>query len=803
MSKIALLVGVSEYEAGLTALPCAVRDMEALRQVLARPEIGGFDQVIALPNPDRQGMEEAIYTLFTNRQKDDLLLFYFSGHGVKDENGRLYLASRSTRKDQGELFKPSALAATVLHENMNGSRSQRQVIILDCCFSGAIAQGLTVRDDGTVDVKAQLGGKGRAILTSSTSTQYSFEQEGAELSIYTRYLVEGIATGAADQDEDGDISVDELYEYARGKVQEESPAMTPKFYPVEEGFRILLAKAPVGDPALKYRKEVENRAKQTRGKFSVFARRLLDSMQTELNLAPQQAAAIETEVLQPYREYDRKLNEYEQALTEAVCQEYPFSDQTQRDLEDYQRHLKLRDEDIAAISARILTPRQAEYERHLRETERQRQQQEAERKQQEAERRQQEEIQRQHEAERRQQQEAERLRQQQEAERQQEAEQRQQQQEAERLARQQRQQETERRQQREAERLAERRQRSQPSPTPPHPTPPASGRQFTRQQFLKWAGFGGGGLTLAWLARGILQTPSPNPPTPSPRPVTESELQAFRFDVVTVNNKGVISNRRSAQTRLFKEDLGDGVSLDMVFIPGGKFLMGSPATEPQRSSNEGPQRQVTIATCFIGRYTITQSQWRIVAALPRVNRDLEPDPANFKGANRPVEQVSWEEAVEFCDRLSRKTGRTYRLPSEAEWEYACRAGTTTPFHFGETITTDLANYNGNYTYSSEPKGTYRKQTTEVGSFPANGFGLYDMHGNVWEWCGDRWHENYNGAPSDGSVWETGDSKYRVLRGGSWNLDPRFCRSALRFRDTPDYRYDFIGFRVVSVSARTF
>ena len=180
------------------------------------------------------------------------------------------------------------------------------------------------------------------------------------------------------------------------------------------------------------------------------------------------------------------------------------------------------------------------------------------------------------------------------------------------------------------------------------------------------------------------------------------------------------------------------------------------------------QHEVTIADFFIGKYPITQAQWRAVAALPEVERSLEPDPSNFKGDNRPVESMTWEDAVEFCARLTAKTGRTYRLPSEAEWEYACRAGTTGPFHFGETITPDLANYDGNYTYGDGPKGRYRNKTTPVGQFPANAFGLYDMHGNVWEWCQDHYHSDYIGAPTDGSAWVSGgDSSRRMLRGGSW------------------------------------
>jgi formylglycine-generating enzyme required for sulfatase activity len=257
---------------------------------------------------------------------------------------------------------------------------------------------------------------------------------------------------------------------------------------------------------------------------------------------------------------------------------------------------------------------------------------------------------------------------------------------------------------------------------------------------------------------------------------------------------------------IFVEDLGNGVILEMAAIPGGTFIMGSPPEELGHQKYESPQHSVTVQPFFMGKYQVTQAQWRFVAQLAQVNRELEQDPSNFKGDNRPVEQVSWEDAVEFCDRLSQYTGRTYRLPSEAEWEYACRAGTTTPFHFGETITTDLANYDGNSTYGNGVKGVYRKETTEVGSFGvANNFGLYDMHGNVWEWCQDNWHSNYEGAPTDGNAWldneESSDRK--LLRGGSWLNNARHCRSAFRDRLSRDIRFYFYGFRVVcSGAART-
>jgi formylglycine-generating enzyme required for sulfatase activity len=168
-----------------------------------------------------------------------------------------------------------------------------------------------------------------------------------------------------------------------------------------------------------------------------------------------------------------------------------------------------------------------------------------------------------------------------------------------------------------------------------------------------------------------------------------------------------------------------------------------------------------------------------------------------------VEKVSWYDATKFCQKLSQITGKKYSLPSESQWEYACRAGTTTPFYFGETITSELVNYYGNYTYANAPKGIYRKETTNVGIFPPNAFGLYDMHGNVGEWCADEWHSNYDGSPTDGSVWLDGDKDRSPLRGGSWAYSPIYCRSAFRINYyRRDAHYDFTGFRVVCDGGRT-
>ncbi len=353
MSKYALLIGVSEYEPGLNPLPSAAKDIEAMQRVLQHPEIGGFpvENIAILKNQNRQQIEEAIFTFFANRQKEDLLLLYFSGHGIVDYNSsQFYFSTRSTRKLENNLISPTAVAANFVHQQMQNSKSRRQVIILDCCFSAAFTRGLNAKDAGNVNIINQLGGEGRAILTASNSTQYAFEYEGFELSLYTHFLIEGIEKGIADLDKDGWISVDELHDFVRRKVIEISPAMTPEFYPIKEGYTIKLAKSPQEDPKLKYRQEVEKRAYQ--GKLTIPARRILHNLRVQLGLSNQDIETIESEVLELYREYQRKLQEYEQTLVEILEQENPPSQRLLDDLFDYQQFLGLRDEDILLIHER-------------------------------------------------------------------------------------------------------------------------------------------------------------------------------------------------------------------------------------------------------------------------------------------------------------------------------------------------------------------------------------------------------------------------------------------------------------------
>lgn len=621
MSKHALLIGVSEYSTeDFKPLPSATADVEAMRRVLQHSEMGGFpaEQIVVLTNPAKHQVEDAIYGLFAGKREDDLLLFYFSGHGVKDDTGKLYFTVPDTRKYREALVGHTAVSASMLHDQMSRSESEYQALVLDCCFSGAIAKGMTIKDDGGVDVRSQLGGRGRAIFTASSSTQYSFQKDDLPLSVYTHFFVEGIDKGAADLDGDGQISADELHRYVLEKVQNVEPRMTPQFYPVEDGHRIYLAKSPKDDPALKYRKEVERLVTQgafrvKSNSFSVPARNFLNEQRRRLLLTVEVAEAIATEALQPIREYQRKLQEYRQTLIDTLDdalknEEYPFDEGTQTVLKDYQVASGLKDEDVEAIARQVL-----------------------------------------------------------------------------------------------------------PQPTTPtvHPN--------------------------------VIATLTPvTPPTP----------------------------------KSFTLDLGNKVELEMIAIPGGNFWMGSRKVVVDYG-DERPRHQVAIAPFWMSKYPITQAQYQEISG---------ENPSEFKekGNQRPVEQVSWWEAIAFCEKLGKKGDRVFRLPSEAEWEYACRAGTETPFYFDKEISEEQVNHDEHFS-----------QTTDVGIFPSNSFGLYDMHGNVLEWCADHWHENYNNAPTDGSAWLTEDENtFRLLRGGSWYSEPDYCRSACRYSIPPDDDQDYgIGFRV--------
>ncbi len=284
-----------------------------------------------------------------------------------------------------------------------------------------------------------------------------------------------------------------------------------------------------------------------------------------------------------------------------------------------------------------------------------------------------------------------------------------------------------------------------------------------------------------------------------PPSVKNLDLKVFTYTFLRIDNTNSIVIGRNppvktieyrGKAKYITVDLGKGVTMDLVGIPGGKYLMGSPDNEAERSSEESPQHPVAIRPFLMGKYPVTQKQWEVI---------MKSNPSRFTDdPDNPVEKVSWFDCWKFCEKLSEKIGRELRLPTEAEWEYACRGKTKTPFHFGETITTELANYNGEYAYSSGKEGEYRGKTTKVGIFSPNSFGLYDLHGNVAEWCADSWHDSYQNAPNNGSAWLSDKEKdSRVLRGGSWLHLPGSCRSSHRLSSSPESKSDAFGFRIAS------
>ncbi|PSN12437.1 hypothetical protein C7293_20150 [filamentous cyanobacterium CCT1] len=303
-----------------------------------------------------------------------------------------------------------------------------------------------------------------------------------------------------------------------------------------------------------------------------------------------------------------------------------------------------------------------------------------------------------------------------------------------------------------------------------------------------------------------LETPEPASSVPG---LGTASSELYSYESVSVDEFGMGRSQIKFSTPSHKalrlETPIGQVLLRLVAIVGGQFVLGAPASEPGHDATQPAQTIASVESFWMSVHPITQGQWRAVAQLPKINLDLNPNPAYFTGNDRPVEQVSWHEAVEFCDRLSRfaenrlnQLGTTpatsgltrYRLPTEAEWEYACRAKTTTPFHTGQTLTTDLANYNGTQPYRQEPPGQFRGTTTAVGAFgKANDFGLYDMHGNVLEWCSAQ----PNAAAGD--TWQ-------VVRGGSWQSPPQQCRSAFRLGRKADTRSNEVGFRIVGEAVQS-
>lgn len=353
--KFALLIGVSECAAGFSRLRCPPNSIEEVRKVLTDSNIGEFapDNIVSLNNPNVSEMQSIIGEFFSKCSYRDLVVFYFTGHGVKDERGDFFFTTCETRKDEsGSLNRGTAVAARFVRNEMMNCHSRRQVAILDCCFSGAFPDGTMAMDDQTVDLERQLGGEGRAILTAATSTDYALEQGGEYLSAYTRYLVEGLRTGAAAPDDQELIQVGHLHNYIRSKLRTAAATMSPQIYAAREGHEIVLAKTSI-DNELQFRKLLENYYLEFDGQISPIRRRTINRYRTAWSIETKQAENIEFEVAQPYRERDENLKEYEEVYREAIEYENPLSSRTEKELRDYQLTLKLRDKDVQPIKDRL------------------------------------------------------------------------------------------------------------------------------------------------------------------------------------------------------------------------------------------------------------------------------------------------------------------------------------------------------------------------------------------------------------------------------------------------------------------
>jgi formylglycine-generating enzyme required for sulfatase activity len=576
----------------------------------------------------------------------------------------------------------------------------------------------------------------------------------------------------------------------------------------------------------------------------------------KLGLSQLEADAIIDEVIRPYEEYNKKLEKYEKDLTDAISEAFPFSSTMESELEYYEKSLGLRDEDIKIVKDRLIAPKLVEIERLKQ------QQQEEQRKQEEAvrtnnlERYKQEFVkaiqsaypldeyvrnglksfqqslglsdkdieliesplisekeadykQKQMEVEKLKQQ-AERIkREQEEAERlkQQAAKAEQikrEQEEAEKLKQQAAKAEQIKRQQEEAERLrlkqvAEAERQKQ---------------EKDRLEQLRKQAEEEERLKLIQEEAALVKKQQQSKPAESEFEFEYVQIRRFVKESGGFLGFGIKTkvelDRKNGKAQYIRENLGNDVTLDLVRIPAGKFMMGISAYErkitlecygsgskrekaEEKLDFETPQHEVKVLSFFIGKYAVTNAQWKAVMGnLPSHNSfDY------FKDDNKPVINVSWNDAKKFCKKLSEKIKMNVRLPSESEWEYACRAGTTTAFHIGKNITPEFVNYCGYMPYLDAPSGEYRCETVDVESFSPNPWGLYQMHGNVHEWCEDVMHENYNGAPTDGSAWlEEGEQNIHVIRGGKYQSGAEHCRSASRnFCNSDGFGID-TGFRVI-------
>ena len=716
--RYAILIGSGRFdrEPNLSQLKCPENDVDGMREILAAAEFGAFGKTFVFKDAENHAVLRCIDEVLADATRDDQVLIYYSGHGETDLPGRLYLTTANTEVRR---LVSTSIPVETLRLFIENSSCRKIILILDCCYGGAVGRSFS---RGSVDEKLKelARGSGVYILTASTASQTAQEREGDDYGLLTKHIISGIKRGEADVNDDGFVSMDDLYSYVFAKVMSEGYQEPMRWALNVKGEDLIIARAG-GTPGREKQRLLNEKIIEFRDflprQIFLKALQIIDERRMPFY-------GLIDELYRQHLQIGEFIEEwYRLEFVERQQPSEPSRAQPQPQPEErVKSEVVEKEPQPPPPSAKPQAPSRSE---------------------------------------------------------------------------------------------------EQPLPQSPPAKPFSSTDRRPRaveskrlfvflkdRRNLMRGGLAVAGAAIALFVILIITLPTNKTGSPtttkSPAPPGSSPiLSSVGFETVALDSHGKEVNRRKLQAEYFTEDL-NGVPLEMMKIPGGTFTMGSPGNEAERDNDEGPQHNVTVPEFYIGRFEVTREQWRQVARMPKVKIDLNEYPSGFKDSRKqPVEQVSWAEAIEFCKRLETKTGKPYRLPSEAEWEYAARAGTTTPFAFGATITPQVVNYDGNYPYGSAPKGIYRQKTVEVGSLGiANAFGLYDLHGNVWEWCEDVWHDDYKGAPGDGSAWLSGgDSGRHVLRGGSWLNDGRLCSSAYRDGNGAGDRIYYYGFRVV-LAART-
>jgi len=743
--RLALIVASYEFQDDtLQQLVAPAQDAEALARVLDDAAIGGFDQVKVLTNRPSHQVRLEIASFFADRKRDDLLLLYFSGHGVKDDDGRLYLATTDTRR---KLLRATAVPATFVNETMTASRSRRQVLILDCCHSGAFARGMVAKGGESVGVPDRFEGRGRVVLTASNSTQYAFQGDeiigAGSRSVFTHHLVQGLETGQADLDDDGWVSLDELYDYVYGRVTDGMHQQTPGKWTFDLQGDILIARNPHWSV-----KPVE------------LPRELLQAVESPFTGV--RAGAVD--------ELDRLLHGSHPGLALAARAALA------RLADDDSRRVSTAATHSLEAYARIEREAQAAEEREREGRERSaREQAEAERlaaQKAEAERAALEKAEQERQA---------RLAQLYE--------------QAWATLRRKRWEEVEQfcadiealepgyRDVGELLEQAEEglRQEREAQFWSTEARGPASRPQ--RRRVPGWAWIAGGVALLALLlCIGVTLGPKLWEAAFAPATATPTATS-------TVHPTSTPMPEPPAGTIQIR--LADGMM--MVYVPGGTFQMGSAESDPGARSSEFPQYTVTLDSFWIDQTEVTNAQYALCVADGKCNASYYADDARFNGDNYPVVGVSWYDAVAYCEWAGA------RLPTEVEWEYAARGEQGYIYPWGDEFDCSRGNFDDeteldDYVELGLEGCDGYVMTAPAGSFPTgvSWCGAWNMAGNVWEWVAD-WYGDYPSEPQTNPTGPAaGDT--RVLRGGSWDDGANWARSAYRLDFAPDHRYAAYGFR---------